>query len=181
MPIWSRRSGSRKAPARTEPFSRSTRSCAESRQERSSRERQRTERRDEEGSGPARGGGPQLRRRRRNHKHAGSSGRTAPGAGASPRLGYELWNSYFSLLSSRRSRTALVWHAAKAGRAQNRAPEGVVCSKEVGFELHHPEPELPLSPRGALANSSTSFVNPAEQAPVGSCQRAHASCGCLEC
>ena len=47
-------------------------------------------------------------------------------------------------------------------------------SKEVGFELHHPEPELPLSPRGALANSSTSFGNPAEQAPVGSCQRAHA-------
>lgn len=52
-------------------------------------------------------------------------------------LGYELWNSYFSLLSSRRSRTALVWHAAKAGRAQNRAPEGVVWPLPLPFpELH---------------------------------------------
>eukprot|EP00435_Cladocopium_sp_Y103_P071851 s87_g38.t1 len=72
-----------------------------------------------------------------SYEKAGGSGRTAPGSGASPVLGYELWNSMFSLLSSRRSKTALVWHAAKAGSAQNRAPEGVVWPLPLPFpELH---------------------------------------------
>lgn len=52
-----------------------------------------------------------------------------------------LWNSFFDFLPSARSRSSLIWHSMRAGRARARAPQGKVWPMPLPF------PELRL-PRG---------------------------------